>query len=307
MLVYLLLVVTLLLACLSLYLSGRGLRRGLRHGWPMLLCGLAMGTFIYLYGTWVYLSVYLRYVFAAAAVPVVVFSLLRSKEQKPGAVRIFLNLVFFLFFGALSILYFTGTAGRSQSITIPFPLKAGRYIILQGGKGLPANLFHAGGQRKAAYAIDIARLNRWGNRARKIFSTRLEDYDIFNDTIYSPCDCIVQRAVSDNPDNIPPHRVRGPHNLNGTLLEAPGFYLYLGHMKQYQVFVHEGQKVKTGQPIGLVGNSGMSIEPHLHIQAHAKTDPGQPWYRQPQLFIRFNRKTYLLFDVIDTDDLPMSR
>lgn len=307
MLVYLLLFVTLLLAVLSLYLTGRGLQRGLHYGWPMLLCGLALGTFIYLYGTWVYLSVYLRYVFVVMAIPVIMFALLRHRTHKPGPVRVVLNLVCCLLFGALSVLYFTGTGGRPQSITIPFPLKAGRYIILQGGKGLPANLFHAGGQRKAAYAIDIARLNRWGNRASSIFSTRLEDYEIFNDTIYSPCDCIVRRAVSDNPDNIPPRRVRGPHNLNGTLLEAPAFYLYLGHMKQYQVFVQEGQQLRVGQPIGLVGNSGMSIEPHLHIQAHAKADPDEPWYRQPQLFIRFNRKTYLLFDVIDTDDLPMSR
>lgn len=302
MLVYSLLLITLLLALLSLLLVGRGLRRRWQ-GWPLVFCGLALGTFIYLYGTWVYLSVYLRYVFAASLLPVVVVSLWR--RPRPARVRILPALLPGLMFAVLSVLYFTGTNGKPQSLTIPFPLKAGRYIILQGGKGLPANLFHAGGQRKAVYAMDIARLNRWGNRARRIFSTRLEEYEIFNDTIYSPCDCIVQRAVSDNPDNIPPHRVRGPHNLNGTVLEAPSFYLYLGHMKQNGVFVHTGQRVRIGDPIGLVGNSGMSIEPHLHLQAHAKSDPGLPWYRQPQLFIRFNRKTYLLFDVINTRDLPM--
>lgn len=39
---------------------------------------------------------------------------------------------------------------------------------------------------------------------------------------------------------------------------------FLAHLKQGSVKVKSGDKVKTGQVIGLCGNSGKSSEPHLH-------------------------------------------
>jgi murein DD-endopeptidase MepM/ murein hydrolase activator NlpD len=60
--------------------------------------------------------------------------------------------------------------------------------------------------------------------------------------------------------------------------------------------VHEGERVAVGQPLGLAGNSGMSIEPHLHIQAHAKTFKGLPFYKEPQLLVLFNSREYRLFE-----------
>ena len=62
--------------------------------------------------------------------------------------------------------------------------------------------------------------------------------------------------------------------------------------------VKTGDSVKLGQPLALVGNSGFSLEPHLHIQAHKRSGTGLPWYREPQLFIEFDGRAYLLFEVI---------
>ena len=45
-------------------------------------------------------------------------------------------------------------------------------------------------------------------------------------------------------------------------------------------------------------NSGFSLEPHLHIQVHARTGDGRPWYRQPPLLIAFGGRSYLLFEQI---------
>jgi len=69
-------------------------------------------------------------------------------------------------------------------------------------------------------------------------------------------------------------------------------------MRYHKVFVKEGDKVITGQPLGLAGNSGFSLEPHLHIQVHARTNTGLPWYKEKPLLIEFDKKSYLLFDVI---------
>ncbi|MGN7942219.1 M23 family metallopeptidase [Virgibacillus sp. 6R] len=41
-------------------------------------------------------------------------------------------------------------------------------------------------------------------------------------------------------------------------------------MKKRSILVEAGDAVKRGQPIGLVGNSGNTTEPHLHI--HAEKD-----------------------------------
>lgn len=201
-------------------------------------------------------------------------------------------------FLALNILYFTGTAGYTEYAQLAFPMQRGKYFVLQGGKGLPANVAHFS-SRRAVYAMDIVKLDRWGRRCSKIFSKSLADYFIFGDTVYSPCDGIIERAIGSNPDNVPPHRERGPHNLNGVVIDGAAYTVFLGHMQQGKVFVSAGQHVVLGQALGLAGNSGMSIEPHLHIQAHKKATDGRMWYEMPQLFILFDEQEYLLFEEID--------
>ncbi|WP_276131694.1 M23 family metallopeptidase [Polluticoccus soli] len=305
MIVYSMLFVTLLTAFASLRTVWRASARYLGDSWPALLLGLATGWFIYLYGTWVYLSVYLKYVFAALVFLTLFIGMTRNKQdhRKPGAGKKAANISGASLLILLCILYYTGINGKPRTVALQFPLKTGKYFILQGGKGLPANLFHYS-YRGAIYAIDIARLDERGNRAKKIFSNRLEDYHIFNDTVYSPCAGRIVNVRNDNPDNIPPHRERGPSNLNAVLIETDSFYVFMGHFRKGSVIVSEGQTVRAGQALAQVGNSGMSLEPHLHIQAHTKK-PGQSWYSGAPLYIEFDGKTYLLFQTIRPKNVSM--
>jgi len=300
MIIYCLLITTIALALYSLYLVWKAGSRPLRATFSYLAMGLSLGAFLYLYGTWVYLSIYSKYVFGALLLITIAAYVVRKHDHAakptPRWKRIS-NGILTLIFGAMSVLYFTGTTGKPDRVALSFPFKPGKYFVLQGGKGLPTNVFHFS-LRGAVYAMDIVQLNEAGGRANKIFSRKLTDYVIFGDTIYAPCDGLVKRAYSGDPDNIPPAMNRGPKNTNQVLLETPGYYVFMGHLKMGSVVVREGQYVKQGDPLGCVGNSGFSTEPHLHIQVHAK-QAGLPWYQGKPLYILFNGKGYLLNEVIN--------
>ncbi|NLR81305.1 M23 family metallopeptidase [Chitinophaga eiseniae] len=300
MIIYCLLGITLALALFSLFLVWKAGNRPLRGTFSYLLLGLSMGLFLYLFGTWVYLSIYAKYVFGVLLLLCIAAYTLRKHDHSARPLsrwKHYSNLLFTGLFVLLDIGYFTGTTGHPQTVELSFPFKPGKYFVLQGGKGLPTNVFHFS-LRGAIYAMDIVKLNPQGGRARKIFSRQLDDYGIFGDTVYAPCDGLVLRAESNNPDNIPPNMNRGPKNTNQVLLETPGYYVFMGHLKMGSVCVTEGQYVRQGTALGCVGNSGFSTEPHLHIQVHAK-QAGIPWYQGKPLYILFNGKGYLLNEVIN--------
>lgn len=243
----------------------------------------------------------LKIFFAAAFLIVLIITLARKRQRNAAADKSrpqWATIAGAVIFSTLSALYFTGTVGRPHGVAnLSLPFKKGTYFVFQGGYGLPANVFHYG-LRGAVYAMDIVKLNKAGGRAAHVFSARLQDYESFADTIYSPCSGIVRHTASNNPDNIPPSRKRGPTNTNHVLLETSTMYVFMGHLGYHQVFVAEGDTVTAGAPLGLVGNSGFSIEPHLHLQAHARTGSGLPWYKEPPLQIAFGGKSYLLFEEI---------
>ncbi|MBL7717497.1 MAG: M23 family metallopeptidase [Flavipsychrobacter sp.] len=299
MLTYTIIGVTLLLAAWSIVLLVRGVRKPLKYSWHRVFFSASLALLMYLYGAWVYVSIHCKFGFGILYLLVLVWSLLRRRpiRRRHEKWRVRVNVAGGVLLATLCVLYFTGTTGYTERIALAFPLKKGKYFVLQGGKGLPANMFHYS-YRGAVYAIDIVKLNRYGNRANSIFSDNLEDYEIYGDTIYSPCAGKVIQVRDENPDNTPPVRQRGPTNLNSVVVETDSCYVFLGHNKKGSALVREGDVVRVGQPLALVGNSGFSLEPHLHIQVHKKSGTGLPWYREPQLFIEFDGRAYLLFEVI---------
>jgi Peptidase family M23 len=71
------------------------------------------------------------------------------------------------------------------------------------------------------------------------------------------------------PDNpTPPTFVDLPGN-HVTLRVGPGIYLLYAHMKPGSVRVRVGERVRRGQLLGKLGNSGNSATPHLHLQVQA--------------------------------------
>jgi murein DD-endopeptidase MepM/ murein hydrolase activator NlpD len=53
-----------------------------------------------------------------------------------------------------------------------------------------------------------------------------------------------------------------------------GYQTAYGHLNK--ILVRQGQRVKRGDVIGLVGNTGLSTGPHLHYQVSVNSTPANP-------------------------------
>jgi len=121
------------------------------------------------------------------------------------------------------------------------------------------------------FAIDWARV-----RGGVVFhgtGTELGDYVAFGAKIHS----VAAGRVVSVTNNLPEEPVNsdpiapGIHNPdqfggNGAVIKiGPGEYALYGHMQPGSVRVKKGQRVRTGQVLGLLGNSGNTSSPHLHF------------------------------------------
>ena len=71
-------------------------------------------------------------------------------------------------------------------------------------------------------------------------------------------------------------KVRPPFsNLGGNhvILDCGGVFPLYAHLRRGSVRVRPGQVVAAGEVLGEVGNSGSSIQPHLHFQVMSSADP----------------------------------
>jgi len=80
------------------------------------------------------------------------------------------------------------------------------------------------------------------------------------------------------PENVPPSRAV-PITLetvggNHVILDiGGGHFAFYAHLQPGKIRVKMGDRVKRGQVIGLVGNSGNSTEPHLHFHISDGNSP----------------------------------
>ncbi len=95
-----------------------------------------------------------------------------------------------------------------------------------------------------------------------------EDYLVFGKDVYSPVSGYIVELVRDVEDNNPNDELDKTKSNNLIGIQLTGqYYLYLLHFKQHSINnnLQVGDYVYRGDYLGKVGNSGVSIFPHLHL------------------------------------------
>lgn len=67
-----------------------------------------------------------------------------------------------------------------------------------------------------------------------------------------------------------PHAIAGNHVVIAASDHGP--YVLLAHLRRGSLTVAVGDQVSVGDTVGECGNSGNSIQPHVHVQATVSTD-----------------------------------
>ena len=155
-------------------------------------------------------------------------------------------------------------------LRLPF---SGQWLAIEADPDSELN-HHAGssGQRHAADLVE------WKNGANYHGDgSANEQYWIWGQPVLAPADGTVVAVRDGLPENIPgqttdstdPQVAPGNHVV---LDLGNDEFLYLAHLQNGSVRAQVGERVVAGQTLGLVGNSGNSFEPHLHIHVQDRSE-----------------------------------
>jgi hypothetical protein len=155
---------------------------------------------------------------------------------------------------------------RAQ-LRLPVP---GTWWVYWGGPDERRNYHAVTPDQRHAYDLVVWR--RGGTHHGP--GSRNSDYFAWDRRVVAPADGVVVEARDGVADNRPQVEGSNPQDPAGNhVIVDLGFgeYALLGHLRRGSVRVRDGERVRAGQPLGRVGNSGNSSEPHLHF--HLQNQP----------------------------------
>jgi murein DD-endopeptidase MepM/ murein hydrolase activator NlpD len=125
-----------------------------------------------------------------------------------------------------------------------------------------------------AFAYDFVQIGANGKSFQRDGKSNA-DYYAYGKKVLAAKDGTVLAVRSDVMENTPGETVNSAVPGGNVVIidHGNGQYGYYAHLKPSTVTVKVGARVKAGDPIGEVGNSGDSTEPHLHFHVMNKPDP----------------------------------
>jgi hypothetical protein len=168
---------------------------------------------------------------------------------------------------------------RRAPIRIVSPLRGSGWIVANGCCSDPTAphrtlLFPTNGSYRTPeiFAIDWIRVvhSRWFSGD----GSKLTDYPYYGSPIHAVANGVVVSAINNRPQVPPNTSTADNHTLHtaadfsgNSVIEriGGGVYATYAHMQTGSVRVKVGQRLRAGDVIGLLGNSGNTTAPHLHF------------------------------------------
>jgi len=172
--------------------------------------------------------------------------------------------------------------GRAP-ITIGFPLPPGTWVAANGPSntsGHRRSLQVVDGRARIAqrFAIDWVKLGPDGRLFHGDKAANANWYG-FGADVLAVADATVSAAHDGIPENKPSDKRAVPITLvtiggNYLILDlGAGRYAFYAHLQPGSQRVHVGDKVRRGQVLALLGNTGNSDAPHLHFHVSDANNP----------------------------------
>jgi hypothetical protein len=172
---------------------------------------------------------------------------------------------------------------RREAIVVAPPLRGPGWVVANGccsefnahrGTVLPVNGAAHVAER---FAIDFVQIDPMGMLVNGPLD-QLSSYPYFGDEVHSATagkvvgvlDNVPETPAGSFPPSITAEKAGGNHVV---VAIGGGRYAFYAHLQPGSVRVAVGQKVKVGQTLGLLGNSGNSDAPHLHFHIMSTPHP----------------------------------
>lgn len=178
--------------------------------------------------------------------------------------------------GAAVLAFDLGRAfvGEPEAVVRLAPPFENEWLVIQGGRS-PLQNHHLAAYNQG-FALDLVRLNEGrifgdgeGNAAAHSWEQPL----------LSPADGVVVFTRGDLEDaegsNAASEAADAAGNVIVIELDA-GHFVVLAHLRRGTLKVREGDRVRQGDPLARVGNSGNTTMPHLHLQVQTHRDLWHP-------------------------------
>lgn len=168
------------------------------------------------------------------------------------------------------------TVSSAQPVVLNPPLRGGPWVALYdptmiGGHRTSIYTLDGRARIPARFAIDWVKMTEDGTRARGD-ATSIANWHGYGAEVLAVADGVVAEAVDDMTESATLSENEGPlalENASGnhvTLDLGGGRFAFYEHLKHGSISVKRGDRVKSGQVIGQLGNSGSSSSgPHLHF------------------------------------------
>jgi hypothetical protein len=169
----------------------------------------------------------------------------------------------------------TDTGGKAAVASKPAteigpPLRGGRWVAIASVHRRALQPVNGALRDSQRFAVDFAALLDERGRTHAGDPNRNKSYFNYGQPELAVGSGKVVEAIDRYPDQIPNH----PVPVTGIAADGNHVVLKLGHgvfaayahMVPGSVRVHRGERVREGQVLGKLGNSGASTGPHLHFQ-----------------------------------------